>query len=169
MSFIAGLCWETRTVSPVSTKVPDGREYVPALFRGNSLNSASGATDAREVVQPRSNVATISEVGIAGKDTVCYVREMADFIRGLDPATRAFLTIFIAVAIKGVLYSWWERYKHAEAGKPVTMKMRNGVYVPWGRVQKIQRAFNIIVAIWAVWIAAMLIAIVIDQFVYKFV
>lgn len=51
------------------------------------------------------------------------------------------LVIFLGAAIHGVLIVAWGSYKKRQSQKPVTMKLRRGVYVPWGPIERIQR-FN---------------------------
>lgn len=82
---------------------------------------------------------------------------MSDLIRDMDPYLRIFLVVTTGVFLKTLLLHQWERFKVQEARKPVTMRNVRGVYRPWGIVERIQRVFNIIVALWAVWIAAMII------------
>lgn len=84
---------------------------------------------------------------------------LGDFLRNLDPAYRAFLVIFLSAALHSLLYGWWQRYKTREGAKPTSMKLRNGVYVPWGTVERIQRGGQVILWIWLAWMAAMLIAL----------
>lgn len=86
---------------------------------------------------------------------LCPAR-MADFLRNMDPAHRAFLAIFIAVMLKSALFVQWERYKARQESRPTTMRLKNGVYVPWGPVQRIQRFFQIALYIWLFWMAVML-------------
>lgn len=69
------------------------------------------------------------------------------------------LVIFFAVAIKGWLASQWERYKARQALVPTPMKLKNGVHVPWGPVEKIRRAFNIFSYIWLAYIIALLVGL----------
>lgn len=57
----------------------------------------------------------------------------------MDPAHRAFLAIFFAVLLKSILAVQWGRFKARQEAKPTPMKLRNGVYVPWGPVQRIER------------------------------
>lgn len=85
---------------------------------------------------------------------------MADFLRDLDPAHRAFLVIFIATMLNGIIYERWARYKAKQAGRPVTMVLRNGVYVPWGTLEKVQWFGKIAVRVWLVYIALVVIAVV---------
>ncbi|RYG85407.1 MAG: hypothetical protein EON59_12250 [Alphaproteobacteria bacterium] len=84
---------------------------------------------------------------------------LSDFLREMDPAYRAFLVIFLSAFLHTKLYGWWMRFKTAEEGKPTRMKLKNGVYVPWGRVERIQRVTTVITWIWLAWMASMLVAL----------
>ena len=64
--------------------------------------------------------------------------------------------IGVAVAIKGILNARWERFKEDESLKPQQMEMRKGIYVPWGRVQKIQRWGYVWLGIWLVYMAVII-------------
>lgn len=61
----------------------------------------------------------------------------------MDPAHRAFLAIFLAVVLKSILAVHWGRFKARQEAKPTPMKLRKGVYVPWGPVQRIERIGNV--------------------------
>lgn len=94
---------------------------------------------------------------------------MADFLRDMDPAHRAFLAIFIAVLLKSVIAVQWERFKARQAAKPAQMRLRNGAYEEWGAVQRVEHAFNVAVAIWAVWIMAMLVLLAWHKLVHPII
>lgn len=79
---------------------------------------------------------------------------LGNTLRTMDPMIRVSLAIFLAVLLKSLFANWWERYKAREALKPVTMKLRNGVHVPWGTVERVQRYFQI--AMW-IWLAYMIV------------
>lgn len=70
---------------------------------------------------------------------------------------RTVLIIFAVVTIKALILAWWERYKERKASEPIPLKLKNGVYVPWGPVQRINRLINIAVIIWAVYMAILII------------
>lgn len=69
------------------------------------------------------------------------------------------LVIFMGVMLKNVVATRYNRFKEREALKPQQMVLKNGVYVPWGRVQKIERGLDIGTLIWVIWIVGMLAAI----------
>lgn len=73
---------------------------------------------------------------------------------------RTILVIFASVAIKGLILSWWGRFKARKALEPTPLARRNGIYIPWGPVERVNhygiRAF----ALWAAYIAVLLIALV---------
>lgn len=81
---------------------------------------------------------------------------MDDFLREMDPAYRAFLVIFLAVAIKGFLAGQWERYKARQARKPAQTRLRNGVYEENSFVQRVERGMSVAGWVWLAWIGAML-------------
>lgn len=83
--------------------------------------------------------------------------EMADFLREMDPAHRAFLAIFIVIALKAFLVVQWQRFKAAQARKPADMRLRNGVYQEWGIVQRFERIGWLGVWAWTAWMAVVLI------------
>jgi hypothetical protein len=64
----------------------------------------------------------------------------------------------VALSIMGkhFLEGRWERFKEREALKPQQMVLKRGVYVPWGPVQKIQRAGNIWLMAWGVYIVVLI-------------
>jgi len=97
---------------------------------------------------------------MASKRGAWYAGGMDDFLRNMDPAHRAFMVIFIAVFIKGLILVWWDRYQTRQARRPTPMKLRDGVYVPWGPVDRIKSAGNMAVKIWLVYMALMLAVLI---------
>ena len=85
---------------------------------------------------------------------------LANFILSLSSLQRAMMTVFIAVVIKGMILAWWRRYKLRQEAMPVTMKLRNGVYVPNGPVQRIERVINRAVWVWLAWLAFWIVAVI---------
>lgn len=81
---------------------------------------------------------------------------LSQYLRDMDPLARTSLAIFLAVTIKGFIYVRWWRFKDREARKPTQMKLKKGVYVPWGRIQRIERGINIATVIWVMYIIALL-------------
>lgn len=69
-----------------------------------------------------------------------------------------YTAFVIALSIIGKHYleGRWERFKAREAQKPQQMVMRKGVYVPWGRVQKVQRVGTTLVVIWLFYMALLI-------------
>lgn len=84
---------------------------------------------------------------------------MADFLREMDRTQYAFLVVFVTIALKSVLHAQWERFKLAQARKPVDLRLRNGIYQEWGIVQRIQRVRGILSWIWLAYIVALLCAL----------
>lgn len=71
----------------------------------------------------------------------------------MDPALRTAALVFAAAFSHALLMGWWQRFKASEARKPITMKLHKGVYVPWGRVQRIERWINLLFVAWLAYIA----------------
>lgn len=69
---------------------------------------------------------------------------------------RTSIVIGLTVFGAGLIRSWWDRFKEREASRPIPMKYKNGVYIPWGTVQKAQRVFGWIQAAWLVYMAMLL-------------
>lgn len=69
---------------------------------------------------------------------------------------RIFLVVTIGVMLKTLIIIWWDNYKRAQSAKPIPLKQVNGVYQPWGVVERVERAFAIAVRIWVVYIAVLL-------------
>jgi hypothetical protein len=76
-----------------------------------------------------------------------------------DPTFRVVAIPFIAAIGHMMLLAWWDRFKAREAEKPIPMKLRKGVYVPWGRVQRIRRWGDRLTIAWLVYIALLLVAL----------
>lgn len=94
---------------------------------------------------------------------------MADFLREMDPAHRAFLAIFLAVAIKGFLAVQWGRYKDRIASRPIPLKMRRGVLIPWGPVERIQRIGNGATMGWVAYMGALLVLLAWHKLVHPII
>lgn len=77
----------------------------------------------------------------------------------MDSALRVFLTVAAAVFLRHLLLAWWERFKVAEAAKPIPMRFRKGVYIPWGPVQRIERWIDRLFVGWIAYIVLLLIAV----------
>lgn len=75
----------------------------------------------------------------------------------MDPAIRTGLAIFAGVAIKNILFAWWARYQERKALEPVPLRLRRGVYVPWGPVQRIRLWLNRGFALWVAYMAIVLV------------
>lgn len=70
-----------------------------------------------------------------------------------------FAVVLVSTAIAGFIRAWWESFKEAEAGKPVPMRFRKGVYEPYSRVTRIQAAMKYAVILWLIYIAALLVSL----------
>jgi len=55
--------------------------------------------------------------------------------------TSGHLAIFLGSMVHGAIIVAWQAFKKQQARKPVTMRLKRGVYVPWGPVEKVQ-VFN---------------------------
>lgn len=69
------------------------------------------------------------------------------------------LAIFLSTFIKGLILAQWDKFKERKAREPIPMKLKNGVYVPWGPVQRIQRILHWMLMIWLVYIAILLVLV----------
>lgn len=69
----------------------------------------------------------------------------------MTPFVRSMIALGIAAVLRGFLLVWWENYKSRKAREPILMKRnRKGVHIPWGSVQKIERAMDVGAAVWGV-------------------
>lgn len=82
----------------------------------------------------------------------------------MDPAHRVFLAIFIAIMLKSILAAQWGRYKARQEARPTPMKLRRGVFVPWGPVQRIERIGNLGLIVGLCWIVVCLAALAYMKF-----
>lgn len=78
----------------------------------------------------------------------------------MDPTMRTGLIIFAGVTIKSMLFTWWEAYKERKAKEAVPLKERNGVYVPWGPVQRIQRFLHYAFLVWLAYMAVLIVLLI---------
>lgn len=85
---------------------------------------------------------------------------MDDFLREMDRTHYAFLVIFITIALKSILYAQWQRFKVAQARKPIDLRLRNGVYEEWGIVQRLQRLFRALCWVWLAYMVALIAALI---------
>lgn len=54
-----------------------------------------------------------------------------------DPL-RIALVAFCAAALRAIVAELWAWYKRRQSGHPVNMRLKNGVHVPWGPVERLQ-------------------------------
>lgn len=78
----------------------------------------------------------------------------------MDPLIRTSLIIFAAVLVKSVILAWWQRFKAKKAGEPIPMKLKNGVHVAWGPVQKVQHYGWRLTQLWMVYMVCIIAAVV---------
>lgn len=69
--------------------------------------------------------------------------------------TSGHLAIFLGSVIHGALIVAWQAFKKRQSKKPVTMKLRKGVYVPWGPVEKFQRFLKLGIGVYAAWLVTL--------------
>ena len=79
--------------------------------------------------------------------------------QAMDPYIRIGLTVGVAIFIKSLILGWWERFKARKAREPIQLQERNGVFVPWGTVQKVQHYGGIIGLLYLAQIAVLLAAV----------
>jgi hypothetical protein len=69
---------------------------------------------------------------------------------------RTALVIAGSTFLAGVIRAWWSNFKERKALEPTPLKFRNGVYTPWGTVEKIKhygwRMFQFWLVYMAFWI-----------------
>lgn len=73
----------------------------------------------------------------------------------MDPVLRTSLIIFAAVLLKSVILGWWSRYRADRAHQPIPTRLRNGVYVAWETVQRVQHYGWRMTQIWLVYVAVL--------------
>lgn len=69
---------------------------------------------------------------------------------------RLALIVFAATLIRALILEWWDRYKERKLREPIPMKLRNGVHVPSGPVQRIERLLNWAFFFWLTYMAVLL-------------
>jgi hypothetical protein len=67
---------------------------------------------------------------------------MSDWLRDLDPYARIAMVTFLSALVSALLRQWWAGYKTRQRRLETPMKLKNGTYVPWGRVEKIEALGN---------------------------
>lgn len=73
---------------------------------------------------------------------------------------RTAIVIIVSIALKTVLMALWDGYKERKAREPKPMKLKKGVYVAWGPVEKIQAFMTVFVYVWAAWMASMILFLI---------
>ena len=79
------------------------------------------------------------------------------YVPGMN--TRVILVIFAATTIKALMLVWWDRYKARKAQEPTPLELRNGVYVPWGPVEKVRHYGWRLTQVWMVYMAILILAL----------
>lgn len=74
----------------------------------------------------------------------------------MDPLLRTSLIIFAVIAIKAVLVQQWSRFKARQAGQPIPMRFVDGVYRPWGPVDKVRHYGWRLTQVWLLCMVALL-------------
>lgn len=73
---------------------------------------------------------------------------------------RTVFAIFASTVMAGLIRSWWSNFKERKALEPTPLKLRHGVHVPWGPVEKIKhygwRLFQFWLAYMAFWIVVVI-------------
>jgi hypothetical protein len=63
------------------------------------------------------------------------------------------IVILLSTFLKGLLMEAWDRYKERKSREPIPLKLRRGIYVPWGVVQKVQHYGWRVTQVWLVYLA----------------
>lgn len=69
------------------------------------------------------------------------------------------MVIFIVTATKGVFLVKYGHWKTAQEAKPTPMKLKNGVYVPNGIIQRIDKWWTRFAWVWGAWMLTMIVAL----------
>ncbi len=78
----------------------------------------------------------------------------------MDPLLRTALIVFTGIAIKAVLLTQWGRFKARRVYQPIPMRFIDGVYRPWGPVQKIQHYGWRLTQFWLLYMLALIGALI---------
>jgi len=77
-----------------------------------------------------------------------------------------FLVTFISSLLSALIWAWWGSYKIRKSREPIPMKLRKGVYVPWGIVQKVQHYGGIVSIIYiCIFLTALMFALIYKLFI----
>lgn len=69
------------------------------------------------------------------------------------------MVAFGAALLRAAIGELWKWYKRTQRGKPVTMKLRKGVHIPYGSIERIENyfgVFGLLVLGWCAFLAVML-------------
>lgn len=70
------------------------------------------------------------------------------------------LVIAASTTTLGILRAWWSGFKQRKAQKPTPTKLRKGVYVPWGIVERVESMLDVALVVWLIYIAALILLLI---------
>jgi len=73
---------------------------------------------------------------------------------------RAALVIAASTFFAGLIRAWWSNFKERKAQESTPLKFRNGVYMPWGPVEKIKHYGWRFTQLWFVYIGVLVLALI---------
>jgi hypothetical protein len=73
---------------------------------------------------------------------------------------RTALVIAGSTFLAGVIRAWWSNFKERKALQPTPLKFRNGVYTPWGTVEKIKHYGWRFAQLWFVYVSVLVLALI---------
>ncbi len=82
----------------------------------------------------------------------------------MDPLVRTSLIIVVVVAIRMGIYAAWGRFVHRQSSAAMPTKQINGVYRPWGTVEKVRHWGWRLTQLWLTILIALLIALAYARF-----
>lgn len=74
----------------------------------------------------------------------------------MDPLLRTSLIIFAVVVMKALLLDQWSRFKARQADQPIPMRFVDGVYRPWGPVEKVRHYGWRLTQLWLLYMLVLL-------------
>jgi len=73
---------------------------------------------------------------------------------------RTALVIFAGTALAALTRAWWSSFKERKALEPTPLKFRNGVYTPWGPIEKIKHYGWRFTQLWFVYVGVLVLALI---------
>lgn len=77
---------------------------------------------------------------------------------------RVALIAFCAAALRGLIHVAWGWYKSKKALEPTPMKLKNGVYIPWGLAERARWWSHRFGEVFIIYVALLIGAIIVKPF-----